>query len=357
MNKSLKYLIYYFIVVGTLSIATACTAPDREDPRQDSANSAPGGNNGGGGGGGGTTTNSPPVANNVQILPTATVYEVGQALQGSYEYFDVDGDSESGAGSSFRWLRDGNAIANQTTKEYFLSSDDVGTKISFEVTPIAASGVTVGLPISSTVDILIPLTTVVLLDSNFDQPIAVKEFAATLRAKMYNANMVVISDPQLICTNLGANVDTCLPGSQVSNFKAINYSIVGGQVFNALLTVLKNDASAIPLLDKNSNPIETHIIAITDGDASLTATSFSNSLAALPIPLNNLANAKFHAIVADGLTACPNSTTPATATNIIEYAKLRAGVLRNYCLHDYPGDLDEIANDIKSPGGGKSNIN
>jgi len=334
-------------------VATACTAPDREDPRQDGTTGAPGGNNGGGSGTG-TTQNTPPLANNVKILPIATVYEVGQALQGSYEYFDAEGDLESDTGSNFRWLRDGNAIANQTTKDYTVSSDDIGTTISFEVTPVAASGATNGLPVSASVDILIPLTAVVLLDTSFDQAVAVKEFATSLRNKMYNANIVVISDPQLICGNLGAIVNTCLPSDQVSNFQAIDYTIAGGQVFTALLAVVKNNASAIPLLDQNSNPIEAHIIAITDGDTTITASQFATDLAAVS---PQLANAKFHAIVANGVTACPNATTPGPATNIIEYATLRAGVLRNYCRHDFPGDLAEIANDIKRPGEGKSNIN
>lgn len=342
-------------------IASACTAPDREDPRQDSANSASGGNNGGGsgsGGGGGTTPNTPPVANKVEILPLGAVYEVGQTLQGSYEYFDVDGDLESATGTKFRWLRgDGKniaiPIANQTSKDYTLTSDDLGSTISFEVTPVASSGATDGVPVTATVDVLIPLTTVLLLDTSFDKPVAVKEFAASLRGNMYNANVVVISDPSLICTNLGAIADTCLPGSDVSNFKAINNTILGGEVFTALLTVLNNDPNAIPIRDKNNNPIETHIIAISDGDAIITATQFATDLAAVS---PQLANSKFHAIVADGLTACSASVTPARSTNIIEYANSRFGVVRNYCLHDYPGDLDEIANEIKKAGDGKSNI-
>jgi hypothetical protein len=88
--------------------------------------------------------NSAPVANNVSISGTT---EIGQTLTGSYNYFDADGDAEGV--STFRWLRDGGAIGGATGTTYTLVGADDGAMISFEVTPVAQTGVSPGTPVSS----------------------------------------------------------------------------------------------------------------------------------------------------------------------------------------------------------------
>ncbi|MEJ2393879.1 MAG: hypothetical protein P8Z77_03715 [Candidatus Thiodiazotropha sp.] len=86
-----------------------------------------------------TAANSSPTATNVTIRGTA---QVGNVLTGSYTFNDVDGDEEGT--STFRWLRNGSAISGATAQTYTLVTADSGRSITFEVTPIAATGIPVG---------------------------------------------------------------------------------------------------------------------------------------------------------------------------------------------------------------------
>ncbi len=88
--------------------------------------------------------NSPPVASAVNITGVA---EVGQTLTGHYTYNDADNDPEGA--STYRWLRGGVAITGATSATYVLAAADQGTNISFEVTPVAQTGATVGAPVAS----------------------------------------------------------------------------------------------------------------------------------------------------------------------------------------------------------------
>ena len=76
-----------------------------------------------------------PVAANVVIngLP-----QVGELLTGTYTYSDVDNDLEGI--TTFRWLRDGSPVNSATGTTYNLSQSDLGTIITFEVTPVALTG-------------------------------------------------------------------------------------------------------------------------------------------------------------------------------------------------------------------------
>jgi len=95
--------------------------------------------------------NSAPTANNVSASGSLVV---GEILIGDYTYDDVDGDPEGN--TTYRWLRADNAsgtnesaIAGATQWFYELSPADEGKYISFEVTPVAASGTTTGLAVGS----------------------------------------------------------------------------------------------------------------------------------------------------------------------------------------------------------------
>jgi hypothetical protein len=88
-----------------------------------------------------SAANTAPVANNVAISGTE---EVGQTLTGSYNYFDADGDTQSG--TTFRWLRGATPIGGATGTSYTLVGADEGNTIRFEVTPRAGSGVQNGVP-------------------------------------------------------------------------------------------------------------------------------------------------------------------------------------------------------------------
>ncbi|MHB9027323.1 MAG: hypothetical protein ACYC9O_00990, partial [Candidatus Latescibacterota bacterium] len=88
--------------------------------------------------------NTAPTATNVNITG---VVQVGQTLTGNYTYSDADGDLEGT--STFRWLRGGVAIPGATAQTYTLVAVDQGTMISFEVTPVAVTGITPGAPVQS----------------------------------------------------------------------------------------------------------------------------------------------------------------------------------------------------------------
>ena len=83
--------------------------------------------------------NVAPEATGVSIGGTA---QVGQELTGSYTYFDADDDAEGV--STFRWLRDGAAIAGAVGDSYTLVAADEGALIVFEVTPVAQAGTSPG---------------------------------------------------------------------------------------------------------------------------------------------------------------------------------------------------------------------
>ena len=72
---------------------------------------------------------------------------VGQVLTGSYTYADAEGDLEGA--STFRWLRDNVVIAGATARSYALVAADEGALIRFEVTPVAQSGTSPGLAVTS----------------------------------------------------------------------------------------------------------------------------------------------------------------------------------------------------------------
>ncbi len=92
--------------------------------------------------------------------PTATVQaitgtlQVGESLTGNYTYSDVNGDLEGA--STYKWYRADNmaglnkiVIAGATTKTYVLTSGDIGKYISFEVTPVAVTGIAQGITVES----------------------------------------------------------------------------------------------------------------------------------------------------------------------------------------------------------------
>ena len=92
---------------------------------------------------GGLAVNAVPTATDVTIADNnGGIPLIGDSLVGSYIYTDVDDDSEGT--SSYRWLRNGAAIDGATSITYVLVADDSDQTISFEVTPVAASGTTTG---------------------------------------------------------------------------------------------------------------------------------------------------------------------------------------------------------------------
>jgi len=85
-----------------------------------------------------------PTASGVSISGTA---QVGQVLTGSYTYADANSDAQGT--STYRWLRNGVAIAGATASSYTLVAADQGTTITFEVTPVSSVAPTTGVPVVS----------------------------------------------------------------------------------------------------------------------------------------------------------------------------------------------------------------
>lgn len=105
-----------------------------------------------------TITRLPQVILN--LVPTAThvavtgTNRVGNSLSGSYTYQDSEGDAEGT--SMFQWYRADDAvgtnqvaIASATNKTFPLTTNDKDKYISFEVTPIARAGNTIGIALKS----------------------------------------------------------------------------------------------------------------------------------------------------------------------------------------------------------------
>jgi hypothetical protein len=92
-------------------------------------------------------SNTAPVASGVYITGIAGV---GQTLTGHYTYTDADNDPEGN--STYRWLRDGVAIAGATGTSYLLTIDDLNAVISFEVMPEAQTGELQGTVVANAPD-------------------------------------------------------------------------------------------------------------------------------------------------------------------------------------------------------------
>ncbi|NOY73058.1 MAG: Ig-like domain-containing protein, partial [Gammaproteobacteria bacterium] len=95
-----------------------------------------------------TITNSAPMVSSVTITDdNGGGTFVGDILTGNYVYSDVDGDAEGT--STFRWLRNGAPISGANALNYTVVSVDSGQPITFEVTPVAVSGILTGSAVTS----------------------------------------------------------------------------------------------------------------------------------------------------------------------------------------------------------------
>lgn len=98
-----------------------------------------------------TPTNTAPTVSNVSILygedktifsDVVTATWAGAVLTGSYTYNDAEGDEQDSSQTGYRWLVDGAEVS--TALAYQSKRSDTGKEITFEVTPVAKTGVTTG---------------------------------------------------------------------------------------------------------------------------------------------------------------------------------------------------------------------
>ncbi|MEI6352940.1 MAG: peptidoglycan-binding protein [Candidatus Nomurabacteria bacterium] len=78
----------------------------------------------------------------------AQAQTVGDTLTGHYTYYDPEGDPEGV--SLYQWLRDGVAIPGATHLTYTVVTADQGHTLTFQVIPVALTGISPGNPIIST---------------------------------------------------------------------------------------------------------------------------------------------------------------------------------------------------------------
>jgi len=95
-----------------------------------------------------TIVNSPPQAISVAIVDNnGSSPNINDVLTGSYSYSDIDGDTEGA--STFQWFRNNIAIAGATSLNYTATSSDAAQALTFQVTPVAVTGVSPGTPVVS----------------------------------------------------------------------------------------------------------------------------------------------------------------------------------------------------------------
>ncbi len=80
--------------------------------------------------------NTKPSATGVNI--TGTPVQVGTTLTATFTYSDPDGDAQGA--TQYRWFRDGDVVAGETSSTYLLTSADGGATMGVEITPVSATG-------------------------------------------------------------------------------------------------------------------------------------------------------------------------------------------------------------------------
>ena len=189
--------------------------------------------------------------------PTATVVSIagtpalGELLTGVYTYNDADADLEGI--STFRWLRDGVAIPGAINASYTVAAEDIETALRFEVTPVAATGVTQGLPVQSA-DLFIfnspPLITgQALLETPEDtsREILLAELTVVDTDSVFPDDFTLSVQDGVDYVRSGINGNTITPALDFNGDLAVhvtvNDGIIDSVVFNLLVTVTPvNDA-------------------------------------------------------------------------------------------------------------------
>ena len=174
--------------------------------------------------------NSPPAASAVSIGGTPTV---GQTLSGSYVYADREADPEGA--SLYQWYRAESAnpndtlkaaIKNSAVKNYVLLASEEAKYVSFEVTPVATTGVLVGLPV----------------ESDMAGPVAAKAGAAPVVSKV-----VITGTPAAGRTLIGSyaysDSDNDLEG--VSTFRWLRDGVAVANATDTVFKLNQSDAGAM----------------------------------------------------------------------------------------------------------------
>jgi len=193
----------------------------------------------GGGGNPPPPPNTAPTASNVSIADDNGGDAVsGDSLSGSYTYADAQNDAEGSSG--FRWLRDGAAVSGATALTYTLAVADIGTEITFEVTPIAAAGTTTGSAVISggiTVVNQLPLASALSVTVALDTPAAIDVATETGNQLGDAPNTVTATTPANGTTAVSGTSITYTPNPGFVGADSFDYTISDADADAAMATV------------------------------------------------------------------------------------------------------------------------
>jgi len=120
-----------------------------------------------------TVINSVPVATNVLVSDVnGGQVVIGDVLNASYSFSDVDGDAEGA--SQYQWFRGTTAITGATALTYTTVTADANQTLVFQVIPVAATGASPGVAASASIALSnsAPLASAVTIsDINGGQPL------------------------------------------------------------------------------------------------------------------------------------------------------------------------------------------
>jgi len=307
-------------------------------------------NSGGGGSDSGSTNNLPPVASNVSIVDgNAGNVLVGDSLSGSYSYSDNENDSEGQ--SIFRWFRNNVAISGATQSNYTVVSADLGQALSFEVTPIAASGSRTGTAVTSTtVSVKASTDVVFVLDSSASMTSyltslqsQINTFAANLAAADIDYQIIVVTAASAFCAPAPLGSGNCVDSSNAPLYQPIDVAVSSGKVLSAV----QSNFTAINALLRAGSTL--HIIVLSDDDDTLSALDFNSFLQAQS---SRLKQARLHALVAGSDPAVASNPcfgiASAAGRQAINYSVFSGGQVHDLCDVNWLTKLDDLASTIFS---------
>ncbi len=272
--------------------------------------------------------NTAPTANTVSFLEQLNV---GQTLTASYNYADIENDSQ--ATSLFQWYTATNSsctadktpIVNATNLDYVLTSNELGKYICFAVTPKASTGITTGQTVlvsSSNVVTKIAQT----ITFNPASSVTYGDAPITLSATSNSGLTVTFaSTTSSVCTVSGTTLTIVGVGTCT-----VTADQAGNSTYNAATQVSKNIAvskkSITAQADNKSKIVNTANPALTisytglaNGETidtpptvSTTATN-SSPMGSYPITCDNSSSTDDHYII----TSCSNGTLTVTEIPVV----------------------------------------
>lgn len=183
--------------------------------------------------------NQVPTSTVQAITSSATPAVVGSVLTGHYTYSDTEAEADI---STFRWLRNGAAIAGATALTYTVVEADVGQNITFEVTPKDISGT--GIAVTSAVfNIPVPAPPATLVSPADGKVTVAFTPNATLATETYNAYYTTTGvDPTTASTKLTGVVSPF----DITATNGLTVKVVLEMVVNGVASALSAVVSGVP---------------------------------------------------------------------------------------------------------------